>query len=132
FDASSEVRHVGVQAIEGLAGITPINVAESHDVLACQVNQVAAAHAADTDAGDVHGVARRRESSPEHVPRNDGECGASGCYLGKKSPSREALVLVAHGLSYNRTARALAPDLHILQWPGLRRCSTTCASRPGT
>ncbi len=109
LDARPQVRDVGVEPLEPLAGIAPVDVAEGDDILACQVDQVAAAHAADADSGDVQRIAGRRESPAEHVPRDDGECGAPCRHFREKRSPRQPIAFFTHGFSYNCTAGAAPP-----------------------
>src|SRR5260370_3835113 len=70
-DARPQILDAGVEAVEAFVGIAPIHVAQRHDVLACEVDQIAAAHAADSNAGDGQRVAWRSKSMPEDMPGHD-------------------------------------------------------------
>ena len=80
--------------LRGQVGVLPvdvaeIDVAEGHDVLAGESRQVAAAHAADADAGDVEGVARRLVAgTAEDVARHDGHAGGRGGGRLEERPTR--------------------------------------------
>ena len=67
-----------------------VDVAEGDDVLAEDGGGVAGAHAADADRRDVHGVARRLEAAPKHVPRHDDQPRPRGRRPGHKIAPRHA------------------------------------------
>ncbi len=94
IDARAQVLDVGVEPIERLAGIAPVHVAQRHDVLAGEVDQVIAAHAADANAGDVQRVARRSESTPEDAPWHDGKRGTARGGVGQKPAPRDFFLFV--------------------------------------
>ena len=61
--------------VESLGRVGVVHVTDCDDVLAHEGAGVAAAHAADADNGNVHGVAGRLEASTEHVTRDDDDSG---------------------------------------------------------
>ena len=52
-EAVPQLLDVGVQTLETFVRVAPVDVAEGDDVLARQVDEVLAAHAANADAGNV-------------------------------------------------------------------------------
>src|SRR5882762_7543018 len=52
LDALFEALDVDVEMVETFIGVTPVNVAEGDDILAGEIDQIGAAHAADADGGD--------------------------------------------------------------------------------
>ena len=96
-EALLQIRDFGVEAIEALAGIAPVDVAQRHDVLACEIDQIGAAHAADAHTSDVEHVAGRSEATTHHVTGNDGHCCTSSGDVGQKFAARQ-IVFLAHGL----------------------------------
>src|SRR6266481_1789755 len=78
-----------------LVGIAPVHVAERHDILACEVDQISTAHAADTNGGDVECVAWRSESTAEDVSRNNGTRGSASSNFGEEGATRD-FFLFAH------------------------------------
>ena len=58
--------------IETFVGVAPVDVAQRDDVLAGEVDEIGAAHAADADSGDVERIAGRSEAAAEDVAGNDG------------------------------------------------------------
>jgi hypothetical protein len=100
----ARVLDVGVEAVERLAGVVPVDVAERHDVLRCEVDQVRAPLTADADAGDVQRVARRRQPAAEDVARHDRETRARRGDLaneaaaghGRRSNRADVLVVFGH------------------------------------
>src|SRR2546430_2125920 len=95
FDALLQPLNVQVEPVESFIGIAPVYIAQRHDVLACQVDQIVAAHSADPHAGDVQGVARRSESTTEDVPWNNGTRGTAGGDFSQERAARD-LFLFAH------------------------------------
>ncbi len=83
FDARAQFVDIGVETVEGLSGVAPIDVAERDDVLAGEIDEIGAAHSTDTDASDVEGVAGRNEAAAEDVARHDAECGGGYGRVGK-------------------------------------------------
>jgi hypothetical protein len=67
-----KVGSVGIEARKVFVGISPVDVAKSGEVLAGEIDQIAAAHPAYSDARDVQNVARRSKPTPQHVTRNNG------------------------------------------------------------
>jgi len=67
-EASPEPLDVGIKAIERFAGVSPIHVAERHDILACEIDQIRAAHSTNANSGNVQCIARWSESLSEHIP----------------------------------------------------------------
>src|SRR5205814_5712153 len=80
---------------EPSVGVAPVDVAQGDDILAGEIDHVAAPHPADADAGDVESVARRLESAAQHVPRNDGQTGGREADVGNEFPAG-AISRVAH------------------------------------
>src|SRR5260370_1664392 len=114
-DARPQILDAGVEAVEAFVGIAPIHVAQRHDVLACEVDQIAAAHAADSNAGDVQGVARRSKSMPEDMPGHDCKRGTARADVRqKRAPGHFFLLfLFAHDilpclLRLSRARRSIA------------------------
>src|SRR5205085_11710148 len=62
-----------------------------HNVLAGQIDKVLAAHAADTDASDVQQIARRGETSSQHVAGHKSSGSAACGDLTQKFPARQLL-----------------------------------------
>ncbi len=81
-EALLQVRDFGVEVVEAFVGVAPVDVAERHDVLAGEIDQIGAAHAADADASNVEHVARRSEAASEDVTGNDGHCCTSSGDVG--------------------------------------------------
>ena len=71
-----------------------VDVADRHDVLTHEPTRVAAAHAAESDGGDVDRVAGRLEPAAEHMPRQNGQARSRGGRR-KEPASRD----VAHEIS---------------------------------
>lgn len=63
IDVPFEVGDVCIQARKTLVRVAPVHVTEGDDVLAGEIDQVAAAHAANANAGDVQQIAGRGKSS---------------------------------------------------------------------
>src|SRR3974390_1199821 len=73
IDVRLEVGNVCVKAGKILVGVSPVHVAQSHNVLTGEIDEIAAAHSAYTDASDIEKVARRSETTSEYMPGNDGD-----------------------------------------------------------
>src|SRR5260370_18574471 len=95
LDALLQPLDFNFEAVESFIGVTPVHAAQRHDVLACEVDEIIAAHAADSDAGDVQGIARRSESATEDMPRNNGTRGAAGGDFSEEGAARD-FFLFAH------------------------------------
>ncbi len=107
FDTGTQLLYVGIETVEGLSGIAPVNIAKSHDILRRQVDKIRSPHAADADAGNVQLVARRNKPAPKNVARNDGHsCRRSG--LRKKFSARNR-VICAHGSAPRSIAAKRVP-----------------------
>jgi hypothetical protein len=82
FEHSAEI-DVGLGAgerFEGALEVVLLDVAEGHDVFGGETADVARAHAADADAGNVELFARRGLAGAQHVTGDDGKsrCGRPG------------------------------------------------------
>jgi len=89
LDALFEALDVDVEMVETFIGVTPVNVAEGDDILAGEIDQIGAAHAADADGGDVEHIAGRSESAAENVSWNDGQCSATDGGAGQEGAARD-------------------------------------------
>src|SRR5437667_3970101 len=94
LQAVSQLLDVGVQALETLVRIAPVDIAEGDNVLAGKVDEVLAAHAANAHAGDVQQIAGRCETPSEHVARH--KCGGctTSCRGAQEFPARQSLLFV--------------------------------------
>src|SRR5262245_1320692 len=90
------------EALDRLAGVVPVDVADRHDVLAGDVGHVAVAHAANTHAGDVQEVRRRGVAAAEHAPRHDPDARAGYRRSLDEVPPGNALVLLVHDAPFSR------------------------------
>ncbi len=84
LDALLQPLDFNFEPVESSIGIAPVHVAKRDDVLACEVDQISATHAADSNGGDVQRIARRSESTTEDVPRNNGTRGTTGGDVGQE------------------------------------------------
>ena len=75
-----------------------VDVADRHDVLTHEPTRVAAAHAPESDGGDVDRVAGRLEPAAKHMPGHNGQAGSRDGRC-KERASR----YVAHEISLQRT-----------------------------
>ena len=74
--------------LEPLARVVPVGIAQRDDVLARQVDEVCATHAADADTGNIQEVARRRRAGPgDDVPWHDGEPRGGRGLLQERAPA---------------------------------------------
>lgn len=94
IDMLLEVGGIGIKTCEFLIGEAPVDIAERNDVLTGKINKIAATHAANADAGNVHGVAGGDETATENMAREDGEGGASNSSLGDKVAPRNFVRLL--------------------------------------
>lgn len=89
-----QVRNIGIQAREVLVRVVPIDIANRHDILAGQIDHVAAAHAADADASDIQQVTRRCKTATQYVPGQNRECrSAYGRFFDKTAPRHFLLIV---------------------------------------
>src|SRR5437867_7979845 len=93
FDALLQALDVDIEPVEPLASIAPVHIAQGDDVLACEVDEIGAAHAADSNAGNVQRIAWRSESAAENVSGNNGARSASSGNFGEKLAARHFFLL---------------------------------------
>jgi hypothetical protein len=119
--------------LERVGGVIPINIAQRHDVLAADIMQIAAALAADADAGNIEFLAGRRlPRPPEHVPRHDRERHYSGTRT-KQSPTGHGCLMdlrvlpsSLHRPTFPKSQSSITGDqFSSLEYRGARRPSTT-------
>src|SRR6266700_4109073 len=111
FDALLQPLDVDVETVESFTGVTPVHVAQRNDVLACEVDQIVAAHAADADCGDVEHVAWRSESTTEHVSRNNGTGGATSGHFSQEGGPRDFFLFAHEHLSWTGLSRVGEGDV---------------------
>src|SRR6202041_41655 len=97
-----------VEVIERFAGVAPIHIAKSHDILTGEIDEVGAAHAANADARDIQRVAGWNESAAKHVPGNDGDDSRGRGGFGQKRAARDRFRRGHPGL-HGDAAHYLAP-----------------------
>src|SRR5439155_9349083 len=88
LDAFLQALDIEVKAIKTFVGVRPVHIAESDDVLAGEIDEIRAAHAADANGGDVERVAGRSDSAAKNVSGNNGERGAAGG-IGQEGSTRD-------------------------------------------
>ncbi len=121
-----------VQTFEPLVREVPVHIAERHDVLTREIDEVRATHAADADARDVQEIARRRQPGlRDDMPRHDGEPRGGGRRL---SQERAAGCTGRRGIGrLRRVCHRWAPEKVCARWTTAANCaSTTAAWQCGT
>ncbi|MBA7714337.1 hypothetical protein ES703_123357 [subsurface metagenome] len=71
-------------SLEGFCSIIAVNIAQRNDILTFTLSQIAAAHTADTNAGNIELLARRRmRRTAQHMPGDNYKRRGSRCSLEK-------------------------------------------------
>ena len=119
-----QTRRVVLHALQLCIDERVVDVADRHDVLTHEPTRVAAAHAPESDGGDVYRVAGRLEPAAKHMPGHNGQAGSRNGRC-KERASR----YVAHEISLQRTnSTPVRCPLPALKAPPKRPVSLTKSS----
>src|SRR5258708_9804291 len=86
LDALAQILDIGVEPGKAFVRVAPIDIAQRDNILAGKIDDVGAAHSADTNSGDIQQIAGRSRSAAEHVPRHDRQSGTNHCRVSYKLP----------------------------------------------
>ena len=94
IDMLLKVGGIGIETRKLLIGVTPVHIAECNDILTGKIDEIAATHPANANAGNVHGIAGRNKTATKNMARKDGEGSTGDSGFGDKVTARNFVLLL--------------------------------------